>query len=468
MAVVCGVLLAFLPAPQFRFLDASVGSLSPFPTVTDAGAAELEQMQDVVETTLVGDRVLGTEDDAGEFTMIGVSLREAPSDPVMVRVREDDGTWGEWNELEYEDEKGPDPGTGETSNITTEPLWVGTASGYQLSVADGDESGAEVALVREEPMRVVADSTPLADAVTSPAPFPVQPRSSWNVRWTSTSTAGALKMAVVHHTASSNSYAPSQVPGILRSIQAYHMDARGWSDIGYNFLVDRFGGIWEGRGGGMGRAVIGAHAAGFNTGSVGVSAIGNFSSVGAPAAVTEALARVVGWRLESYGVDPRAASFFTSGGSTSFPAGQVVYRPNVVGHRDIGSTDCPGTIHGSLQWIRERARAWYETTAARHNPVGRVDGVTGGKGVITTSGWAFDPDTSAPIQVILIARGQWHTVTANRARSDWAANYATYGNDHGYAIGIEIPPGTYATCVVALNARDGRDTYLSCGDVVVK
>ena len=94
--------------------------------------------------------------------------------------------------------------------------------------------------------------------------------------------------------------------------------------------------------------------------------------------------------------------------------------------------------------------------------------MTGGNGVITTSGWAFDPDTSSPIQVILIARGQWYTVTADRARGDWESNYATYGNDHGFAIGIELPPGTYSTCVVALNARDGRDTYLSCGDVVVK
>ncbi len=279
VAVACGVLLAFLPAPTFTFIDASVGSLSPFPSVTDVGAAELDEMQEVVDTALVGDRVVGTEADAGDFTMIGVTLEDEPAEPVMVRLLEADGSWGEWNELEYEDEHGPDPGTGEPTNITTEPLWVGSATGYQLSVADGDETGAEVALVREEPMRVVADSTPLADAVAAPAPFPIRPRSSWNVRSTSTSTAASLKMAVVHHTAGSNSYTQSQVPGILRSIQAYHMDARGWSDIGYNFLVDRFGGIWEGRGGGMGRAVIGAHAAGVNTGSVGVSVIGNFTGV---------------------------------------------------------------------------------------------------------------------------------------------------------------------------------------------
>ena len=101
-------------------------------------------------------------------------------------------------------------------------------------------------------------------------------------------------------------------------------------------------------------------------------------------------------------------------------------------------------------------------------PIGRVDGVTGGEGVITSAGFAYDPDTSAPIEVILIVGGKWYPVTADRARSDWASHYASYGNNHGFAIGIEMPPGRYATCVVALNEGEGRDSYLSCGDVVVK
>ncbi len=464
-----GVLLTFLPAPKFTFIEASFGSLAPFPTIEDAGAAEVAAMQDVVDTTLVGDRVVGTEPSADEFAMIGVSFDEPPTAPVLVRVREADGSWSEWNELEYSADNGPDAGTGEqTPEVTTEPLWVGDAGGYQLSVADGDETGAEVALVRAKETRVVAESTPIAEAAGSPAPFPIQPRSAWNVRTTTTSTTSALKMAVVHHTASANAYSASQVPGILRSMQAYHMDTNGWSDIAYNFLVDRFGTIWEGRGGGMGNAVIGAHAMGFNTGSVGVSVIGNFVGATAPSAALEAVARVVGWRLEAYGVNPLAASNFTSGGSTSIPAGQVVYRSNVVGHQEVGATACPGSIQGSLQWVRNRARNWFDWSAAMHNPIGRVDGVTGGEGVITSAGFAYDPDTSAPIEVILIVGGKWYPVTADRARSDWASHYASYGNDHGFAIGVEMPPGRYATCIVALNQGEGRDSYLSCGDVVVK
>lgn len=63
---------------------------------------------------------------------------------------------------------------------------------------------------------------------------------------------------------------------ILRAIYAYHTQSQGWSDIGYNLLVDRFGRIWEGRSGGIGRPVIGAHTYGYNEESSAMSAIGSF------------------------------------------------------------------------------------------------------------------------------------------------------------------------------------------------
>ena len=80
----------------------------------------------------------------------------------------------------------------------------------------------------------------------------------------------------VHHTVNANDYTRAEVPGILRSIYAYHTQSRGWCDIGYNFLVDRFGRIWEGRYGGVDRPVVGAHTLGYNDYSFAMSAIGNF------------------------------------------------------------------------------------------------------------------------------------------------------------------------------------------------
>jgi len=94
----------------------------------------------------------------------------------------------------------------------------------------------------------------------------VHPRTAWSARAPrSTAYADSVKMAVVHHSASGNSYTPAQVPAVLRSVQAFHLDGRGWSDIGYNVVIDKFGSVWEGRAGGLSRAVVGTHAMGFNT-----------------------------------------------------------------------------------------------------------------------------------------------------------------------------------------------------------
>ncbi len=81
----------------------------------------------------------------------------------------------------------------------------------------------------------------------------------------------------MHHSVTQNDYAPADVPGILRSIQAFHIDGRGWNDIAYNFAVDKFGGIWEARGGGITNAVIGGHAMGANSETTGVVTLGDFT-----------------------------------------------------------------------------------------------------------------------------------------------------------------------------------------------
>ena len=93
---------------------------------------------------------------------------------------------------------------------------------------------------------------------------------------------GTVSAGFVHHTVNANDYTEAQVPGIMRSIYAYHVKSRGWSDIGYNFLVDRFGRIWEGRYGGVDKNVVGAHTLGYNDYSFAMSAIGNFDVVEPP------------------------------------------------------------------------------------------------------------------------------------------------------------------------------------------
>ena len=69
---------------------------------------------------------------------------------------------------------------------------------------------------------------------------------------------------------------------MMRSIYRYHAVSRGWGDIGYNVIVDKFGRRWEGRAGGLASTVVGAHAGGFNSGTFGVSMLGNYESVNPP------------------------------------------------------------------------------------------------------------------------------------------------------------------------------------------
>ena len=169
--------------------------------------------------------------------------------------------------------------------------------------------------------------------------------------------AGFLSMAFVHHTAGSNSYTQSQADDVVRGIYAYHTNGRGWCDIGYNFLVDRFGDVFEGRSGGVTNNVIGAAQMGFNTGAFSVSVMGTFDYVRPPEPAVRALERLLAWRLDVAHVNPSARTVMTSGGgdTTRYPAGAKVKLRTISGHRDTGITDCPGIIlYAMLPGIRTR------------------------------------------------------------------------------------------------------------------
>jgi hypothetical protein len=168
--------------------------------------------------------------------------------------------------------------------------------------------------------------------------------------------APAVRLVFVHHTATPNDYTPDQAAAIVRGIDVFHVRSRGWNDIGYNFLIDRFGRIYEGRYGGMTRNVIGAHALGFNTGSVGVAVIGNFTSAQPPAAAIRSLERLIAWRLDLAHVDPVSKLVYVSGGSERIRAGTRVTLRAVSGHRDTGATTCPGTqLYRQLDGIARAA-----------------------------------------------------------------------------------------------------------------
>ncbi|KUN70050.1 N-acetylmuramoyl-L-alanine amidase [Streptomyces canus] len=151
-----------------------------------------------------------------------------------------------------------------------------------------------------------------------------------------------VKAAFVHHTASGNGYRCTQVSSLIRGIYRYHVKSMGWRDIGYNFLVDKCGNIYEGRAGGVARAVLGAHTLGFNTNSMGIAVVGSYGSKKPPAAVTNAVARLAAWKLGLYGANPRGKTYLKSGGGNRYPKGKKVRLNVISGHRDGFATECPG------------------------------------------------------------------------------------------------------------------------------
>ncbi|WP_406158031.1 peptidoglycan recognition protein [Streptomyces sp. NBC_00882] len=151
-----------------------------------------------------------------------------------------------------------------------------------------------------------------------------------------------VKAAFVHHTASGNGYRCSQVPSLIRGIYRYHVKSMGWRDIGYNFLVDKCGNIYEGRAGGVAKAVLGAHTLGFNTNSMGIAVVGSYGSKKPPAAATNAVARLAAWKLGLYGANPKGKTYLKSGGGNRYPKGKKVRLNVISGHRDGFATECPG------------------------------------------------------------------------------------------------------------------------------
>ena len=125
-------------------------------------------------------------------------------------------------------------------------------------------------------------------------------------------------------------------------------------------VVDKFGRLWEGRYGGLASTVIGAHAGGFNTGTFGVSMLGNYDIAPPPQVMLDAVADIIAWKFSLYGVDPRGTTQLTSGGggTAKYAAGVVVTLPTVFAHRDVGNTACPGQYaYSRMDDIRSRVAA---------------------------------------------------------------------------------------------------------------
>lgn len=434
----------------------------------------------------------------GEFGLVGVTwTADEQSDPfavsVLVRVRED-GTWSDWEALSATDD-GPDAGSPEMAaaagRVGTSPLLTASADGVQVRVDTPDgtaPTGLEIDLV--DPGTSPADAslgqtTALDSASASPSAPRVITRSQWGADESlagSTVTNSTVKAVMVHHTASTNSYdTQSGAAQQMRSIYAYHTKSLGWSDVGYNFVVDKFGNIYEGRKGSIDRAVRGAHSGGFNVDTMGVSGLGNYDVTAPPAAMVDSISRVVGWKLGTYGVDPFATVSLTSaGGDTArYPKGQTVRVNTVAPHREVNLTACPGRyLNDQMDTIRKKAKSYMAPAPAPATmsaasisaaTAAYADGsVSFGAQLSSAADWQVSLTPMCARTAVRTYRGTGTRVSGSwdlkTSSGTWAApgvyRVAFTAGGQSWSSDVEVLPRTYGPTGVCSTTRiSGPDRY---------
>ncbi|HSD79142.1 MAG TPA: N-acetylmuramoyl-L-alanine amidase, partial [Solirubrobacteraceae bacterium] len=239
-------------------------------------------------------RVLRT---SRRFDLLGL---RGPRGDVEVRVRRRDGRWSPWVPLAVHGDHAPDTGSGERAS---DPVWTGGSHELQLRAARPVRGTLRLHLVAvPAAARRRVRPRPVARAAQAayPAPPPMVSRASWGadrVPPRADPSYGQVQVGFVHHTVNANDYGPQDSAAIVLAIAKYHRDTNGWNDIGYNFLIDRYGQVFEGRAGGMESPVVGAQAQGYNSVSTGIANLGTFSTAGQTAAGLQALARLLSWKL---------------------------------------------------------------------------------------------------------------------------------------------------------------------------
>ncbi|MGW1912282.1 peptidoglycan recognition protein family protein [Streptomyces sp. NPDC002076] len=244
--------------------------------------------------------------------------------------------------------------TDTTSPAATDTTTTATPTGSaSTSVSPSDSTSAS-------PSQSV--TTPSAPPSTVPEP-PITSRADWGADESLSPDPSEynadVKAVFVHHTDGANDYSCADSASIVRGIYAYHTQVNGWNDIGYNFLVDKCGTIFEGRKGGVDLPVLGAHTYGWNRESTGIAVLGEYTSTSASDAALASIARVAAWKLGQYGADPAGPVQLKAGASqqnyfgTSFTAGTAYTFQRISAHRDGYNTQCPGnSLYAQLPTIR--------------------------------------------------------------------------------------------------------------------
>ncbi|TMC46922.1 MAG: hypothetical protein E6J23_01340 [Chloroflexi bacterium] len=307
---------------------------------------------------------------------------------VELRTSADGAIWSDWDLLSADE----DMANTDTNEWFASPqLAVDNAryAQYRVWLTDGNpadvqrigltfmdvndlSAGPVVRLVND----IVGAAKDVARSFTEPAsasaaavnPTRILARSDWAaderlMQWTPKYPQKVSK-AVVHHTVTDDG-GNGQVASTIRAIYYYHAVTRGWGDIGYSYLVDKYGNVWMGRQGGDNTE--GGHAYGWNKGSIGIAAIGTYSVNAPTPAMVASIANLIAMKFSQFGIQPYGADPFVhqEQASDGTWANVTSSPPNVQGHRDCnyiqsqygGQTACPGNaLYAQLPNIRQMAQ----------------------------------------------------------------------------------------------------------------
>ena len=302
------------------------------------------------------------------FDVLGLAWSRGARVQAQVRTRRRGDAWSAWTALHAAGDHAPD---GAPAIAGTEPCWTGTADKLQVRLR-GVPHRLRANFVRARPTALAARRLarrararvsrrgPSAGAAQLPA---IIPRSAWGgdafppkqeVLY------GTVVCGFVHHTVTANEYGPEDSAAIVLGICRYHRDHNGWNDIGYNFLVDRYGQVFEGRAGGVDQPVVGAQAQGYNSVSTGAACLGDFTAESFTEQGLEALARLLAWKLPLHAapVEGPITVISQGGEANRYRAGTPVTLERISGHRDGNTTECPGdTLYATLPTLRTRVAA---------------------------------------------------------------------------------------------------------------
>ncbi|MFE2596052.1 N-acetylmuramoyl-L-alanine amidase [Streptomyces sp. NPDC059396] len=380
----------------------------------------------------------------------------------------------------------PASGPSDLPQPTSSPEETVSASPTPPPPADGSPSASPPGSGTPSPsVSASVSASPSATVTAPPAPPstvpkpPIVDRAGWGADESISPEepgylpGGKIKAVVVHHTAESNNYTCAQGPAVVRGIYAYHVQQLGWKDVGYNFLVDKCGTVYEGRKGGVDRPVMGAHAYGFNAETTGISVLGTYTDTAPPQAAMVSVARIAAWKLGQYGVDPTGTTTLTAGDSgrsytgKTWSKGAQLSFPTIHGHRDGYNTQCPGdAFYNQLSTIRSWAGGPVAGLALKSVTGAGVSGTTYYTKSAVTVSWSATTPAALVKQYELLVDGKVAATAAGSATSA-KANLAV--GSHKVAVRAVHQSGrTSTTATATVVAETTAPTFTAKPALVLK